>query len=118
MILAILILYILSVVGIGIYCRKKTSTVNDFVLGGRSVGPWFTAFAYGTSYFSAVIFVGYAGKFGWNFGLASTWIGIGNAILGSLLPWLILGRRTRVMSKILNQPQCPNFSADASTARL
>ena len=50
MILAILILYILSVVGIGIYCRKKTSTVNDFVLGGRSVGPWFTAFAYGTSY--------------------------------------------------------------------
>ncbi|MBQ1271885.1 MAG: argininosuccinate synthase, partial [Clostridia bacterium] len=32
-----------------------------FVLGGRSVGPWLTAFAFGTSYFSAVIFVGYAG---------------------------------------------------------
>ena len=109
MILAILILYILSVVGIGIYCRKKTSTVNDFVLGGRSVGPWFTAFAYGTSYFSAVIFVGYAGKFGWNFGLASTWIGIGNAILGSLLPWLILGRRTRVMSKHLESATMPEF---------
>ena len=109
MILAILILYILSVVGIGIYCRKKTSTVSDFVLGGRSVGPWFTAFAYGTSYFSAVIFVGYAGKFGWNFGLASTWIGIGNAILGSLLPWLILGRRTRVMSKHLESATRPEF---------
>lgn len=109
MILAILILYILSVVGIGIYCRKKASTVNDFVLGGRSVGPWFTAFAYGTSYFSAVIFVGYAGKFGWNFGLASTWIGIGNAILGSLLPWLILGRRTRVMSKHLESATMPEF---------
>lgn len=48
----------------------------------RSVGPWLTAFAYGTSYFSAVIFVGYAGQFGWKYGVASTWIGIGNALIG------------------------------------
>ena len=117
MTLAILIIYVLSVVAIGIYCRKKTSTVNDFVLGGRSVGPWFTAFAYGTSYFSAVIFVGYAGKFGWNFGLASTWIGIGNAILGSLLPWLILGRRTRVMSKHLESATMPEFFGKRFTSK-
>ena len=109
MVIAILILYILSIIGIGIYYRKKSSTVNDFVLGGRSVGPWLTAFAYGTSYFSAVIFVGYAGKFGWNFGVASTWIGIGNAIIGSLLPWVILGRRTRVMSKHLESATMPQF---------
>ncbi len=109
MLYVILISYILLVVGIGIYCRKKSSTVNDFVLGGRSVGPWLTAFAYGTSYFSAVIFVGYAGKFGWNFGVASTWIGIGNAIIGSLLPWVILGRRTRIMTKHLDSATCPQF---------
>lgn len=109
MVLAILILYILSIIAIGLYYRKKSSTVNDFVLGGRSVGPWLTAFAYGTSYFSAVIFVGYAGKFGWNFGVASTWIGIGNAIIGSLLPWVILGRRTRVMSKHLDSATMPQF---------
>ena len=80
-----LIAYLAIMVGIGIYCRKKTSNVDDFVLGGRSIGPWFTAFAYGTSYFSAVVFVGYAGQFGWEYGLASTWIGLGNAFIGSLL---------------------------------
>ena len=76
-----LLLYFAVMVGIGIYCRKHATDVNGFVLGGRSVGPWLTAFAYGTSYFSAVIFVGYAGQFGWKFGIASTWIGIGNAVI-------------------------------------
>ena len=84
---------------IGIYCRKHATDVNGFVLGGRSVGPWLTAFAYGTSYFSAVIFVGYAGQFGWKYGIASTWIGIGNAVLGSLIAWAVLGRRTRLITQ-------------------
>ena len=88
-------------IGVGLYCRKKASSVDGFVLGGRSVGPWLTAFAFGPSYFSAVIFVGYAGQFGWNFGLASTWIGLGNAFIGSLLAWNILGRRTRIMTQHL-----------------
>jgi SSS family solute:Na+ symporter len=83
--LIMLIAFFLIMIGVGFYCRKHANDVDGFVLGGRSVGPWLTAFAYGTSYFSAVIFVGYAGQFGWKFGLASTWIGIGNAILGSLL---------------------------------
>ena len=94
---------------IGLWCRKKAVSVNGFVLGGRSVGPWLTAFAYGTSYFSAVIFVGYAGQFGWKFGIASTWIGIGNALIGSLLAWVILGRRTRVMTHHLGAKTMPEF---------
>ena len=101
--------YLLLMIGIGVYYRKKTANVNDFVLGGRGLGPWFTAFAYGTSYFSAVIFVGYAGKFGWAYGVASTWIGIGNALIGSLLAWLILGKRTRTMTKHLNAKTMPEF---------
>ena len=96
-------------IGVGLYCRKLATDVDGFVLGGRSVGPWLTAFAYGTSYFSAVIFVGYAGQFGWNFGLASTWIGLGNAFIGSLLAWRILGRRTRIMTQHLNSKTMPNF---------
>ncbi len=96
-------------IGIGVYCRKHATDVNGFVLGGRSVGPWLTAFAYGTSYFSAVIFVGYAGQFGWNFGLASTWIGLGNAFIGSLLAWVVLGRRTRVMTQHLECRTMPDF---------
>lgn len=95
--------------GVGFYCRKHATNVDGFVLGGRSVGPWLTAFAYGTSYFSAVIFVGYAGQFGWNFGIASTWIGLGNAFIGSLLAWNILGRRTRVMTQHLNSKTMPDF---------
>ncbi len=95
--------------GVGFYCRKTATDVNGFVLGGRSVGPWVTAFAYGTSYFSAVIFVGYAGQFGWKFGLASTWIGLGNAFLGSLLAWVVLGRRTRVMTQHLKSATMPDF---------
>jgi SSS family solute:Na+ symporter len=104
-----LIIFFLLTIGIGIYSRKMATNVNDFVLGGRKVGPWLTAFSYGTTYFSAVIFVGYAGQFGWKFGMASTWIGLGNAFIGSLLPWLILGRRTRVMTKHLNSATMPDF---------
>ncbi|MEA4813761.1 MAG: sodium:solute symporter [Oscillospiraceae bacterium] len=96
-------------VSVGLYCRKHATDVNGFVLGGRSVGPWLTAFAFGTSYFSAVIFVGYAGQFGWNFGLASTWIGLGNAFIGSLLAWNILGRRTRLMTQKLDSRTMPDF---------
>ena len=90
------------------FCRTAADT-HGFVLGGRNVGPWLTAFAYGTSYFSAVIFVGYAGQFGWRFGIASTWIGIGNALIGSLLAWVILGRRTRIMSQHLSSATMPEF---------
>ncbi len=102
-------LFFALMIGVGLYCRKKATDVDGFVLGGRSVGPWLTAFAFGTSYFSAVIFVGYAGQFGWNFGLASTWIGLGNAFIGSLLAWNILGRRTRVMTQSLNAKTMPDF---------
>jgi len=105
----ILTVYIAFAIGIGVYFHRKSKTVTDFVLGGRTVGPWITAFAYGTSYFSAVVFVGYAGQFGWNFGLASTWIGLGNAMIGSLLAWVLMGRRTRVMSKHLESATLPEF---------
>lgn len=105
----ILIAYLAVMIGIGVYCRKMTSNVNDFVLGGRSIGPWFTAFAYGTSYFSAVVFIGYAGQFGWLYGASATWIGIGNAIIGSLLAWMILGKRTRIMSKYLEASTMPEY---------
>ncbi len=104
-----LVIFFAVMLGVGFYCRKHTSGVSGFVLGGRNVGPWLTAFAYGTSYFSAVIFVGYAGQFGWKFGVASTWIGLGNAFLGSLLAWVVLGRRTRLMTQHLETATMPEF---------
>ena len=105
----LVILFFGVMIGIGLYCRKHSTDVSGFVLGGRSVGPWLTAFAYGTSYFSAVVFVGYAGQFGWRYGIAATWAGLGNAFIGSLMAWAVLGRRTRIMSQYLSSATMPDF---------
>ena len=103
------IIFLVVMVGVGVYSRKQARSVDGFVLGGRAVGPWLTAFAFGTSYFSAVVFVGYAGQFGWRYGMSSAWIGIGNAIIGSLLAWLILGRRTKLMTQHIESRTMPDF---------
>ena len=103
------IIFLVVMVAVGLYSRKQASSVDGFVLGGRAVGPWLTAFAYGTSYFSAVVFVGYAGQFGWKYGLSATWIGIGNAVIGSLLAWIVLGRRTKLMTQHIESRTMPDF---------
>ena len=106
---ALLAAYFATLLIIGFKCRRATKSVDGFVLGGRSVGAWLTAFAYGTSYFSAVVFVGYAGQFGWKYGVAATWAGIGNALIGSLLAWVVLGRRTRLLTQHLDSSTMPEF---------
>ncbi len=106
-----LVVFVAVMLLVGIYSTKKAGTVEGFLLGGRSIGPWISAFAYGTTYFSAVIFIGYAGMFGWNIGLSSIWIGIGNAVIGCLLAWIFLARRTRQMTRALNARTMPEFFA-------
>jgi SSS family solute:Na+ symporter len=105
----LLAVFFATTIVIGLYFRKRNTSVDHFVLGGRSIGPWLTAFAYGTSYFSAVVFVGYAGQFGWRFGISAVWIGLGNAFIGCLLAWVVLARRTRVMTHHLGSATMPNF---------
>lgn len=105
----LLLLFFATMAAIGVYARRKVRSVGDFVLGGREIGPWLTAFAYGTSYFSGVVFIGYAGQFGWAYGVSATWIGIGNALIGSLLAWVVLGRRTRIMTRHLRSSTMPEF---------
>lgn len=107
--IGIIVIFICVVIAIGIYARKHTKSVDGFVLGGRSVGPWLSAFAFGTSYFSAVIFIGYAGQFGWKYGLSAFWIGVGNALLGSLLAWWVLGPRIREITQRLKATTMPEF---------
>ena len=107
--LLLLAAYFAVLLVIGFKCRRGANSVDGFVLGGRAVGAWLTAFAYGTSYFSAVVFVGYAGQFGWKYGISATWAGIGNALIGSLLAWTVLGRRTRLLTQHLNASTMPEF---------
>lgn len=94
---------------IGCISYGRTKTLDSFLIGGRNIGAWMTAFSYGTTYFSAVVFVGYAGQHGWNIGLGCIWIGVGNAVLGCLLSWLLLANRTRKMTKKLNARTMPDY---------
>ena len=106
----ILAIYALSMVSIAIYTKNRSKSVEDFLHAGKKgLNGWMSAFAYGTTYFSAVIFVGYAGKFGSAFGLASVWIGISNAIIGSLFAWLVLAKRTKNMTVRLGSKTMPDF---------
>jgi solute:Na+ symporter, SSS family len=104
-----LAVFLLGMVIIGFWGMKKTTSLSDFFLGGRTIGPWISAFAYGTTYFSAVLFIGFAGSIGWGFGLKGLWIALGNALGGSLLAWLVLGRRTRRMTQNLDVMTMPEF---------
>ena len=106
----ILVLFAVGMVAIAVITAKKAKTSDDFLLAGKKgLNGWMSAFSYGTTYFSAVIFIGYAGKFGWNFGLSAVWIGIGNALLGALLAWLIMAKRTKNMTVRLNAKTMPDF---------
>ena len=102
-------LFALLMVAVGVYSFRRTKTLDGFLLGGRNIGAWMSAFAYGTSYFSAVIFVGYAGTHGWNIGIGSIWIGIGNAVLGCLLSWLLFAKRTRDMTHHIGSKTMPEY---------
>src|SRR5512135_1387207 len=103
------IAYVAVMLAVGYWCMRRTKDVGDFFLGGRTLGPWMSAFAYGTTYFSAVLFIGYAGKLGWGFGIHTMWIVLGNTLIGTFLAWLILAGRTREMTTRLNAITMPEF---------
>jgi len=91
-------LYALMIIVVGILGMRKTKSFSDFFLGGGNVGPWMSAFSYGTAYFSAVLFIGFAGKIGWGFGYSSLWIALFNAMLGVMVVWGVMGWKIKKMS--------------------
>ncbi len=101
--------YIAVLIAVAVFSAKKSKSLNDFMFANKGVGGWLTAFAYGATYFSAVIFIGYAGKFGWNFGLSAVWIGIGNMLIGTLAAWLVLAKRTKKFTVALSARTMPEF---------
>ncbi len=101
--------YAVMTLVIGWLGLKKARTFNDYFLGGRTVGPWMSAFTYAAAYFSAVLFIGFAGKIGWGFGLSGLWIALGNALVGVLGVWWLLGNRIRRMSVELQVTTMPEF---------
>jgi len=101
--------YAALIIVIGLKGMRKTTSYNDFLLGGGKVGPWMTAFSYGTAYFSAVLFIGFAGKLGWGFGLSALWIALGNTLIGVLGVWLLLGSRIKEVTHSLNVKTMPEY---------
>ena len=113
----LLTIFLALMTGIGIWGMKKTKTLGDFFLGSRTLGPWVSAVAYGTTYFSAAIFIGFAGTQGWQFGLNALWIALGNALIGAGLAWLVLARRTRRMTQNLDAMTMPEFLQERYEAK-
>lgn len=103
------VIYALILLGIGLYGMRKTKTFNDYFLGARSIGPWLSAFTYGTAYFSAVLLIGFAGKLGWGFGFSSLWVAIGNTVVGTFLVWLLIGKKIRKVSHEMNVYTMPEY---------
>ena len=100
--------YAIFMLAVGILYSRKGTDMASFTVGGRSAGAWISALSYGTAYFSAVMFIGYSGGSGWSYGLWSVLVGIGNAVFGSLLAWMVLADRTREYTRkhdIKSMPQ-------------
>ena len=114
-------IYIVLMVTIGITQGKKAKSIADLTVGGRNAGAWLSALSYGTAYFSAVMFVGYAGGTGKAYGLWGILAGLGNAVFGSWLAWKVLARRTRDVSyrlKLKTMPQYLEKRYSSETMRL
>ncbi len=101
--------YIIFIALVGILNARKAKSISDFTVGKRNAGAWLSAFSYGTAYFSAVMFIGYAGGTGWKYGLWGVLPGIGNAIIGSLFAWMVLAKPTREVARRLEIKSMPQL---------
>ncbi|MCI8553402.1 MAG: sodium:solute symporter family protein [Clostridiales bacterium] len=101
--------YAVFIVAVGLISSRHSKSMGQFTVGGRSAGAWVSALSYGTAYFSAVMFIGYAGTTGWRYGIWAVLPGLGNAIFGSLLAWLVLAGRTRRVTRRMKIKSMPQF---------
>ena len=100
--LAALVIYMLAIVGIGVYyARRANKSSEDYFIGGRTLGPWISALSAEASDMSGWLLMGLPGTAYW-LGLADAfWTAVGLAI-GTYLNWLIVAKRLRVYSVVAN----------------
>jgi SSS family solute:Na+ symporter len=107
----VLSLYMLMLVGVGVGTSRRMRSSEDFIAGGRSIGPWVTALSYVAAYFSSVVIIG-GGGFGYRYGMGTLWIAAINVLVGCTLAWILLGRRVRLFTKRLGALTIPGFLAE------
>ena len=100
--------YLLSMVGIGVFYSRRNKSTDDFYLGGRKLGPLVTAMSAEASDMSAYLLMGLPGV-ALLAGLPeATWTAIGLAI-GTYLNWLIVAKRIRRYSQKIGAVTIPDF---------
>ena len=103
-----IVVYLAAMLAIGVWCAKMNSSVDDFYLGGRKLGPFVTAMSAEASDMSSWLLMGLPGV-AYLSGLAeASWTAIGLAI-GTYLNWLIVARRIRLYSQHLGAITVPQF---------
>lgn len=100
--------YLIAMLGVGVWFAKKNNSVDDFYLGGRKLGPFVTAMSAEASDMSSWLLMGLPGV-AYLSGLAeASWTAIGLAV-GTYLNWLIVARRIRRYSNHLDAITVPQF---------
>lgn len=101
------VIYLIFLMGVGVYFYKKTETAEDYVLGGRGMGSWVTALSAQASDMSGWLLMGLPGAV-YMTGMSQTWTAIG-LTLGTYLNWKILAPRLRVQTEETDTMTLPNF---------
>lgn len=100
--------YLVLMMGIGFWAYKATDSVDDYILGGRSMGPAVTALSVGASDMSGWLLLGLPGAI-YLGGLGEAWIGIG-LVFGAWLNWLFVAKRLRIYTQFTdNALTLPDF---------
>ncbi|MFT6124547.1 sodium/proline symporter PutP [Shewanella sp. ALD9] len=92
--------YLALMMGIGYWAYRKTDTVDDYILGGRKMGPAVTALSVGASDMSGWLLLGLPGAV-YLSGLGEAWIGFG-LVFGAWLNWLFVAKRLRIYTQVAN----------------
>lgn len=94
-----IIVYFLILLIIGFYgYRQATGNLNEFMLGGRSIGPYITALSAGASDMSGWMIMGLPGSV-YSTGLSAIWITIG-LTLGAYINYFVVAPRLRVFTEV------------------
>jgi sodium/proline symporter len=107
-IIATFIVYLIGMLLIGWIAYRRTGSVDDYILGGRKLGPWVTALSAGASDMSGWLLLGLPG-YAYLSGLESIWLAAG-LLLGTWLNWRFIAARLRCYSEIAgNSLTIPEF---------
>jgi sodium/proline symporter len=103
--------YLILMLGIGIIAYKRTTNLSDYILGGRSLGPWTSAISAGASDMSGWLLLGLPGA-AYVSGISASWIAVG-LLIGTWLNWLVVARRLRLYSfKVSDALTLPAYFAN------